>query len=572
MKNLDCGFKNLYHVRMPNATTTSSAPTGAKVLVEALRARGTELVFGLPGVHNLAAWAALADSPVRLVGVRHEQTAVYAADGYARTTGALGVAITTSGPGAANALGATGEAHASGSPVLVIATDIATTLRRPGVHRGVLHETRDQAAMFAPVVKQTFVAQRADELGELTERAARLALTAPSGPVYLQIPTDLLSARCAPVSAGSPVPSTPPAPPAPPPDAIERAAAAIARSERPLVWVGGGAVRADAGAAVAELAARIHAPVLETYGGRGLIPREHPSWVGLPPHVPEAGGLWDEADLVIAVGTDFDGMTTQNWLQPAPPSLIAVNVDAADAVKNYAADVVLEGDAREVCERLCAVVAARAPRPDAPSPAALRAAVHAQIAQEEPQAAELLTTLERVMTPRTRVFADMCVAGYWAGAFLPFGAPRRLAYPVGWGTLGFAFPASVGAAAAGEDPVLAICGDGGFLFACGELATIAQERIPLTTLIVDDGAYGMLRYDQQHAGHEIFGVELQSPDFVALAESFGVRAERVEGLGEPLRDALARHLAAEEPSVVVVHASLLPPPTTSPRWYRRQGA
>ncbi|MDX6234748.1 MAG: acetolactate synthase large subunit, partial [Nocardioidaceae bacterium] len=128
---------------------------GAEALVAALEAAGVEQAFGLPGVHNLPLWAALAQSSIRLVGVRHEQTAVYAADGAARVTGALGVAITTTGPGAANALGATGEAMESGSPVLIIATDIATTLRRPGVHRGVLHETRDQAAMFAPVVKAT---------------------------------------------------------------------------------------------------------------------------------------------------------------------------------------------------------------------------------------------------------------------------------------------------------------------------------------------------------------------------------------------------------------------------------
>ena len=154
----------------------------------------SRLCFGLPGVHNLPAWEALRDSGIRLVGVRHEQTAVYAADGHARVSGELGVALTTTGPGAANALGATGEAWASHSPVLVIATDIPTTLRRPGVYRGVLHETRDQAAMFAPVVKETVRVGAAGEIGEAVARAAALALAAPTGPVYLEIPTDLLRA------------------------------------------------------------------------------------------------------------------------------------------------------------------------------------------------------------------------------------------------------------------------------------------------------------------------------------------------------------------------------------------
>src|SRR4051794_13492881 len=139
--------------------TSSSATgmlTGARLVVQALEDAGVELAFGLPGVHNLALWRALSDSPVRLVGMRHEQAAAYAADGYARASGRLGVAITTTGPGAANTLGAVGEAWASRSPVLVIATDIPSSLRRPGAYRGVLHETTDQAAMFAPVVKATY--------------------------------------------------------------------------------------------------------------------------------------------------------------------------------------------------------------------------------------------------------------------------------------------------------------------------------------------------------------------------------------------------------------------------------
>ncbi len=155
---------------------------------------GVELVFGLPGVHNLPIWRALADSEIRLVGVRHEQTAVYAADGYARATGRLGVALVTTGPGAANTLGATGEAMAASSPVLVIATDIPSGLRRAGVYRGVLHETRDQAAMFTPVTKATRVLDDNEQLAGAVLECAQAALAAPSGPVYLGVPTDFLSA------------------------------------------------------------------------------------------------------------------------------------------------------------------------------------------------------------------------------------------------------------------------------------------------------------------------------------------------------------------------------------------
>src|SRR4051794_36475376 len=145
---------------------------------------------------------------------------------------------------------------------------------------------------------------------------------------------------------------------------------------------------------------------------------------------------------------------------------------------------------------------------------------------------------------------------------------RGVTYPLGWGTLGCAFPQSLGAALAGGGPVVSVSGDGGFLFACGELATVAQERLPLTALIVDDGSYGMLRFDQRKSGAATYGVDLQTPDFVALAESFGLRAEAVDGLGDGFSSAPPRHVADTEPTVLVARAALEPPPTTSPRWYR----
>ena len=169
--------------------------TGAELIVEELRRAGVEVCFGLPGVHNLALWEALRESPIRLVGVRHEQAAAYAADGYARATGRLGVALTTTGPGAANTLGAVGEAWASRSPVLVIATDIPSTLRRPGEYRGVLHETDGQAAMFAPVTKSLHVALDADAVAPAAAAAVRSAVSAPTRPVYLEVATDLLAAE-----------------------------------------------------------------------------------------------------------------------------------------------------------------------------------------------------------------------------------------------------------------------------------------------------------------------------------------------------------------------------------------
>ena len=522
---------------------------GAERLLEVLAAHGVEVVFGLPGVHNLAIWEALRKHPgIRMIGVRHEQTAVYAADGYARATGRLGVAVVTTGPGAANTLGATGEAWASGSPVLVIATDIPSTLRQPGVYRGVLHETRDQKAMFGPVTKAAFDVPAAGELAAFTDKAVQQAVRSPHGPVYLGVPTDFLSAEVA-GHAPAKVPQTHVVPD------LSEAEALIDRAERPLIWVGGGAARSGAGVAVGALAARLQAPVVTTYGARGLV--DSPWVVRGPVHAPPVGKLWDDADLVIAIGTDFDGMMTQNWLQPKPRNLVAVNIDKAEANKNYPADVTIEGDAAAVTAALATGVAGKDAAVDVE---AVNAEVRALAEADSSEAVQLLRALEG--TDAT-IVADMCIPGYWIGGFHHVTKPRGLAYPVGWGTLGFGFPAALGAAVAGR--TIAVVGDGGFLFACGDLATLKQEGLPLTIVLVDDGGYGMLRYDQQVANHAISGVDLTRPDFAKLAESFGIPAVTLDGF-DGLRDALA---SAAGPGMIVVNAGLKPPINTSPRWYRK---
>jgi acetolactate synthase-1/2/3 large subunit len=546
------------------------APATAAVrVVQALERLGVSVAFGLPGVHNLAIWKALAESRIKLVGVRHEQSAVYAADGYARATGRLGVAVVTTGPGAANTLGATGEAMASGSPVLVIATDIPAAIRRPNTYRGSLHETRDQTAMFAPVTKAATLVTTAAQIGDAVVAGGQAALAAPSGPVYLGVPTDLLR------RPGPELPAQLPPQPRPPAfdgAGLDEAVELIAAARRPLIWAGGGALRADAGDAVAALAQKLCAPVLTTYMSRGLVAPDDPWTVAGPVHAPEVGVLWDEADLVLGIGTDFDGVMTQNWLMPQPPKLVCVNVDPADATKNYTADITLTGDAREVTLKLAAAVGAR---DGAETMLArleqVRAAVAAAVLSDDADAAGFISVMDRALPPDAVVVADMCIPGYWLAGYRRVPRPRAFAYPMGWGTLGFAFPASLGAALADAGPTVCVCGDGGFLFACGELATVAQTQVALTVVLVDDGGYGMLRFDQELAGDEPFGVDLVGPDFAALARSFGIGASTVRGFGADFEDTLRHSVTTPAPSLIVVKARLRPPPTTSPRWYRASG-
>jgi acetolactate synthase-1/2/3 large subunit len=315
---------------------------------------------------------------------------------------------------------------------------------------------------------------------------------------------------------------------------------------------------------VQRLAERLAAPVFTTYAASGVFPPGHPCLVGLPPHVEAAGRLWDEADVVIAIGSDLDGVQTQNFLQPQPPALVAVGLEAP---VNYRVDVFVEGDA-SVAGALAEAVRPRSSwRVDV---AAIRAEACAGL---DGTALRFLDAVRFAVPGDGVVVVDMCVPGYWLAGFYTPAAPRRLQVPLGWGTLGYGFPAALGAAFGAGGPVVSIAGDGGFLFACGELATMAQESIPLTAVIVDDGGYGMLRHDQAVAGAETYGVDLHTPDFEALATSFGVRAETVDGLDDAFGEALARHIALDSPSVLVARTPepLAPPPNTSPNWYRRRG-
>jgi thiamine pyrophosphate-dependent acetolactate synthase large subunit-like protein len=555
--------------------------TGARAAVAALEAAGVSVAFGLPGVHNLALWRELNGSPIRLVGVRHEQTAAYAADGYARASGRLGVALTTTGPGAANTLAAVGEAWASRQPIVVIATDIPQAARRPGVWRGVLHEATDQAAMFMPVVKEAIRVHAADEIGPVVARAARTALAPPARPVYVEIPTDLLSAEAKGSDPLSEVDSRGPTPSRVveglaggrsrlDSGQLERALELLERARRPLVWAGGGALQSGAGEAVARLAERLVAPVILTFSAKGLLPPGHGCLVESSPHIPEAGELWDEADVVVAIGSDLDGMMTQSWKQPQPPHLVAINVDPTDASKNYRPDLVIEADAKEATSALADRLGERGGLDSLQRRMReLNRGVRARLAGDEPEAIAFLEALETALPDDAVVVCDMCIPGYWLGGFHRTPAPRKLTYPLGWGTLGCAFPQGLGAALAGAGPAVSISGDGGFLYACGELAAAKQENIPLSAVIVDDGGYGMIRYDQDLHGDPREGVDLVSPDFVQLAASFGVRADSVDGLGEHFGMALKGHVALKEPTLLVARAALGPPPNVSPRWYRR---
>ena len=558
----------------------SEQRTVGTAILEMLGAQGVDTVFGLPGVHNLAFWSSEPDSGgsaaapgqpdsggsaaapghVRIVGVRHEQACVYAADGYARATGRLGVALTTTGPGAINALAAFGEAAVSGVPVLLISSDVSTALRSPEGPRGILHEMGDQAAPFAALDRPARTVTSADEALTAVAESMSLAMSAPRGPAYVGIPSDILNAPW-----DGPLPDVPASCSVSPVGAqVDVLAHLIAESPRVVIWSGGGvAQRGDHGhAAVRALAERLGAPVVTTYAGRGVL-AGHPLAIETSTHEPEVEAVIASADLLLVIGSGFDAMHTKNWKMSMPARRAAISL-GAEIGRTIDWDVLVEADLVAAIDVLLHQLPTESRQPWAPTD--LRDRVQARLRSDERTlpAVEFVSAVDS-WPEQGAIVTDMCIPGYWTSSHGRQPRPRRMLNPVGWGTLGYAHPAAIGPAAAGI-PTLAVCGDGGPMFALGELASLVQEQLPVTLLVVDDGGYGMLRFDQQVFGHPERGVDLVTPDWQMLAGSFGIAFAEV-GNADELRAALADAAARSGPTLILQRTLFYPPASTIPRWF-----
>jgi thiamine pyrophosphate-dependent acetolactate synthase large subunit-like protein len=544
----------------------TASRTVAAAVLELLGRHGVRRAFGLPGVHNLPFWDVESSLAPPIVGVRHEQTAGYAADGLHRATGELSAALLTSGPGAANVVAAFGEAFVSGSPVLVVASEVGQSLRSATGPRGLLHEMADQGAMFAAFGASARSARTRQEAIASTVLAMREAWGPPPRGSYVGIPSDVLGEEW---TAAIPHIPRMPAPAADPSD-IADLAEFIRMSSRVVLWLGGGVVAADAEEQARRLARRLGAPVLTSFAGRGLLAGD-PLLVDAPVHEPEVGELLEQADLLVVLGSSFDGMNTKNWQLPLPPRRAAMTLGSMIR-QTVEFDCVVSCDVALGLAALDEALDNLGASPSEPwnDVASIRPTLLARL-HADPRTATAISWVEQVgagWPDDGAVVCDMAIGAYWVGGYSSQPRPRRLQYPVGWGTLGYALPASIGPAAAGI-ATLAVCGDGGPMFALGELATLAQESLPVTLLVVDDGGYGMLRFDQQAFGHPERGVDLVTPDWHALGAAFGLVSETVNDVTE-ITGALYRAHAANlrgEPRIVVWPERLFPPRTTSPRWF-----
>ncbi len=536
--------------------TVAARPTtrlGGHVVVESLESLGAEVVFGLPGVHALPIWEGLRTSSLRTLAFRQEVNAGFAADGYARVSGRPAPLVVSTGPGALMALAPLMESAFAYVPVVVIASQIESDAIGKG--RGYLHELPDQRASFAPIVKWCERATSVETIPKLLAEAWQRALTPPQGPVYVEVPVDILhrAADMPPVD-GLTVEVEPPA--LPRVELLDRAAQILANAERPLIWAGGGVQRAEAWDEVLELATRLDAPVAATYMGKGTIPEDHPLALGTG---------WDErayleevaqADAVLCVGSSMGYETTESFELRLGGSLIHVDAAPERIGVNYPA-LPLAGDAKAVLQALLE----RLSEPSGTGEGARRvAAVKERIArglatQGRELELELLGSISRAVPAEAAHAWDSTILAYIAAAHMRAQRPRRFLYPLGSGTLGYAWPAALGAAAAlPGTPALAVVGDGGFLYGLSEVATARQYELDATVLVVDDSGYGILRQYQQDAGFEHFAVDLTQPDFASVCESFGVPTRR--STPERLEADLAWGLATPGPGVVILEAVL----------------
>ncbi|WP_328317563.1 thiamine pyrophosphate-binding protein [Streptomyces sp. NBC_00388] len=545
-----------HHHETPRLTAEQTAAAlnppagrnGGDLVVETLQGLGATTVFGLPGQHALGMFDALRRSALAYVGLRVENNAGFAADAYGRITGEVAPLLLSTGPGALTSLAALQEAAAASAPVLAISSQVPTAGLGGGRH-GYLHELRDQKASFRDIVKSVHTVRSASQIPSAVAAAWESALTAPHGPVWVEIPQDVLLAETTlpPVTALDATPREL----EPRPELTAVAAHLLSHAERPVIIAGGGVVRSDAAGKLLALAERLDSPVVCTVGGKGAFPWEHPlslqSWME-DRHTTD---FLEAADVLLVVGSGLGELSSNYHTFKPRGRVVQIEADLGKLESNHPA-LGIHADARIALSALLETVEERTDPGAADAVRTVLAKVAERIGSQDLNLEQQILASVRAALPATSPsFWDMTILAYWAWSAWP----GALHSAQGAGGLGYGFPAALGASVADPTtPVLAVSGDGGAMYSIAELATARQYGLPVTWLIVDDGGYGILREYMEDAFGEATATELTRPDFVALAESFGVPAVRTTP--EALTEDLAKAFAAPGPSVVVLPAVL----------------
>ncbi|MCC9206283.1 thiamine pyrophosphate-binding protein [Arthrobacter sp. zg-Y769] len=544
---------------VPDAgTNAGSGPVrnGGDLVVETLEALGASKVFGIPGQHALGLFDALSRSRLEFISSRVENNSAFAADGFSRATGQVGVLFLSTGPGALTSLAGLQEAYATGVPMIVVASQIP--IEGLGARRrGMLHQLDDQKASAANVTKSQRLIQHASGIPSAIQDAWTEAISSPAGPVWIEIPQNvLLNPVMVPAvedALAEPFDNPPRS------ELVQEAVRWLAAARRPAVIAGGGVRRSAAEAALLSIAQKLHAPVICTPGGNGAFPWNHPlslqSWME-DRYMTE---VLEDADVLLVIGSSL-GEVTSNYFTMAPRGRI-IQIDAEPRVlESNGPALGIRADAGQALDALDAALAPANHRPDwhGESAEELVAGALARV-QERLDSQGLgmerrfLADIRAAVPDDMQTYWDMTISAYWAWSCWD-AKSGQFHSAQGAGGLGYGYPGAIGGAVGLGERVLAVSGDGSAMYSIAELATARQHRLPVTWLIVDDGGYGILREYMEEAFGKATATELARPDFVKLAESFGVPARRCAP--EDIRAVLAESFTAEGPNVVVVEARI----------------
>ncbi|GHS79179.1 hypothetical protein PAGU2196_00130 [Pseudomonas sp. PAGU 2196] len=532
--------------------------TCGEVLVKLLEGYGVDHVFGIPGVHTVELYRGLATSSIRHITPRHEQGAGFMADGYARTRGKPGVCFIITGPGMTNITTAMGQAYADSIPMLVISS--VQSRDQLGGGRGKLHELPNQSALVSGVAAFSQTLMSADDLPQVLARAFAVFDGARPRPVHIEIPLDVLVEPADHLLPARPVRSSRAGAA---PQAVAQMAERLAQAKRPLILAGGGAL--NAGASLARLAEQLQAPVALTINAKGLLASNHPLQIGSTQSLPATRALVAEADVVLAIGTelaetDYD-VTFKGGFE-IPGSLLRIDIDPDQTVRNYLPELALVADADLAAEALC-VALQQQPLPAREStwgPARvtqLRQSLADGWDQPTLSQTRLLTSILQTL-PNAILVGDSTQPVYSGNLTLDMDEPRRwFNASTGYGTLGYALPAAMGAwlgsaaQIAERAPSVCLIGDGGMQFTLPELASAVEAQVPLIVLLWNNQGYEEIKKYMVNRAIEPVGVDIHTPDFIGVARALGADAEHVSDIAQ-LQAALGRAVERKGPTLIQV--------------------
>ena len=529
--------------------------TGGQALARSMHREGIDTIFGLPGVQLYHALGGLLEIPgLRFINTRHEQGTTYMADGFARAAGKVGTAMVVPGPGLLNACAGLSDAYATSSPVLLISGQI--NIDRIGRDTGVLHEINDQLDVVRTITKWCSRITDPTRIPEAVHEAFRQMRTGRPRPVEIEIPPETL-AQVADIELLEPGIYGPEAPDN---SSVEQAAALVAKSERPVIWAGGGVIRSGASEALLNLAELLQAPVINTPEGKGAISSRSYLSLGTAkagqarPDLDPLHLYAKECDLILAVGTRFATHT----LDPDLP-VVQIDVDTEEAGRNHANTQAVVGDARLSLEALRDALASRGPRdsrrPEFEAFRSERDEVMVGVLPQHPY----MVALRDAIPDDGVIVVDSTQVGYHSNTFYPVYEPGTYMNSSYQGNLGYAFPTALGAKVALPDrAVVSLSGDGGFMFNVQELASAVHHGINLVAVVFNDSAYGNVLRDMNDLfGGQDLGAQLHNPDFVKVAEAFGADAMRAMN-PEELNGCLKEALANNRPTLIEAPVDKMP--------------